>query len=196
MSSAITAELESVYIRIRIPKIYQRQPIISRLISRYGLTVNIAAALLATPDRDDGWFDLDIQGDAQQIGSGLAYLEELNIKIVKLNLKKRLAKKSDRILSADSISTVKVDETKSDSSLTEGQTNRTKFQVCIPKNYRQHPIIAALVSHYGLTVNITSALLGADNQDDGWFDLELWGSRQQILSGFKYLNQLGLEIWH
>ena len=39
------------------------------------------------------------------------------------------------------------------------QTNRVRLQVCILKNYYHKPIISELVSHYMLTVNITSALL-------------------------------------
>lgn len=33
-------------IRLRIPKDYHQEPVISRLVSEYGLTVNIAAAIL------------------------------------------------------------------------------------------------------------------------------------------------------
>lgn len=88
-------------------------------------------------------------------------------------------------------------ENKPENSLTveEGQTTRTKLQVCIPENYRTQPVIAELVSRYGLTINIISALLGAEPEDDGWFDLELWGRRRQILLGLRYLKQLGLRIW-
>jgi hypothetical protein len=47
----LSTNLPSVYIRTRIPKTYQKQPIVSRLISRYDLTVNIAAALLGNYDQ-------------------------------------------------------------------------------------------------------------------------------------------------
>jgi hypothetical protein len=30
--------------------------------------------------------------------------------------------------------------------------------------------------HYGVTVNISAALLGANARDDGWFDLQLRGT--------------------
>ncbi len=76
-----------------------------------------------------------------------------------------------------------------------GQTTQTKIQVCIPDSYRAQPVISRLVSRYKLTTNITSALLSADAEDDGWFDLELWGRRKQILLGLRYLEQLGLQIW-
>lgn len=68
-------------IRIRIPKSYQQEPIISNLISQYGLTVNIAAALLGANAREDGWFDLELQGALPQIQSALLYLNDLNLEI-------------------------------------------------------------------------------------------------------------------
>lgn len=68
-------------IRIRIPKNYHREPVISRLISQHGLTVNITAALLGANARDDGWFDLELQGTAAQIDSALLYLNELDLEI-------------------------------------------------------------------------------------------------------------------
>jgi ABC-type methionine transport system ATPase subunit len=71
-----------------------------------------------------------------------------------------------------------------------------RIRVRIPKNYHQEPIISRLISHHGLTVNIAAALLGANARDDGWFDLELHGSREQIQSGLIYLDELDLEVWH
>ncbi|HEY9624573.1 MAG TPA: NIL domain-containing protein [Crinalium sp.] len=73
---------------------------------------------------------------------------------------------------------------------------QTRIRIRIPKTYHQEPVISRLVSDYGLTVNITAALLGANARDDGWFDLELNGSAQQIDSALTYLNELDLEIWH
>ncbi len=68
-------------IRVRIPKAYQGEPVISRLVSHHGLTVNIAAALLGANARDDGWFDLELQGTGSQICDGLLYLNELDLQI-------------------------------------------------------------------------------------------------------------------
>jgi hypothetical protein len=48
-------------IRVRIPKRYQQEPVISNLISDHGLTVNISAALLSANAREDGWFDLHLE---------------------------------------------------------------------------------------------------------------------------------------
>lgn len=68
-------------IRLRIPKTYHQEPVISRLVSDHGVTVNIAAALLGANARDDGWFDLDLQGTAPQLDSALLYLNELDLEI-------------------------------------------------------------------------------------------------------------------
>ena len=72
---------------------------------------------------------------------------------------------------------------------------QTRIRIRIPKNYHDEPVISRLTSHYGLTVNITAALLGANARDDGWFDLELRGRSEQIRSALLYLNELDLEIW-
>lgn len=68
-------------IRLRIPKDYHQEPVISRLVSEYGLTVNIAAAILGANAVGDGWFDLDLQGTNTQIQSGLNYLQELELEV-------------------------------------------------------------------------------------------------------------------
>lgn len=81
---------------------------------------------------------------------------------------------------------------------TEIEANRhtqTRVRVRIPKDLHEEPVISRLVSHHGVTVNIAAALLSANARDDGWFDLELRGTIQQIQSALSYLNELDLEIW-
>ncbi|HEY9629490.1 MAG TPA: NIL domain-containing protein [Coleofasciculaceae cyanobacterium] len=68
-------------VRLRIPKAYQQEPIISNLITRYGLKVNIAAALLGANGREDGWFDLELNGTQAQIQSALMDLNDLDLEI-------------------------------------------------------------------------------------------------------------------
>lgn len=68
-------------IRLRIPKDFHQEPVISRLVSDHGLTVNINAAMLGTDAIGDGWFDLDLQGTTAQIHSGLTYLNKLGLEI-------------------------------------------------------------------------------------------------------------------
>jgi len=71
----------------------------------------------------------------------------------------------------------------------------TRIRVRIPKRYQQEPVISNLISDYGLTINISAALLGANAREDGWFDLQLLGTVSQIRSALMYLNDLDLEIW-
>ena len=68
-------------IKIHIPKEFHKEPVISRLVSHHGVTVNIAAALLGANARDDGWFDLELRGKTSQIQSALTYLNELDLEI-------------------------------------------------------------------------------------------------------------------
>ncbi len=205
MASSVTVNPTLGYIRIRVPQHYNRQPIVSRLISRYNLTINIAAALLEPHTRDDGWFNLEIRGSSQQVEAGLAYLMELNVEIVQLNITSIVNESMEKlkILGASGVDAdrensshqMQYNEKEVELTVVEGQTNRARFQVCIPKNYQSYPVIAGLISCHGLTVNITAASLDTEAKDDGWFDLELWGKRQQIASGLRYLKELGLQIW-
>lgn len=78
----------------------------------------------------------------------------------------------------------------------DNRPTQTRIRIRIPKTYHQEPVISRLVSDYGLTVNITAALLGANARDDGWFDLELNGPVRQIDSALTYLTELDLEVWH
>jgi uncharacterized membrane protein len=77
----------------------------------------------------------------------------------------------------------------------ENRLTQTRIKIHIPKDYHQEPVISRLVSYHGLTVNIAAALLGPTARDDGWFDLELQGTTQQIRAALGYLHELNLEIW-
>ena len=81
MTISAAGENQITRIRIRIPPKYHQEPIISRLVSQYGLTVNIAAALLGQNARGDGWFDLQLQGTSAQIRSALIYLNDLDLEV-------------------------------------------------------------------------------------------------------------------
>jgi ABC-type methionine transport system ATPase subunit len=72
---------------------------------------------------------------------------------------------------------------------------QTRIKIRIPKNLHDEPVISRLISHYGITVNIEAALLSSNRRDDGWFDLELRGTKSQISSALTYLNELDLEMW-
>lgn len=70
-----------------------------------------------------------------------------------------------------------------------------RLRIRIPKTLHQEPVISRLVSAYNLTVNIKAAILGANANGDGWFDLELQGSTDHIASAMTYLGQVDVEIW-
>ncbi|GAA6618002.1 NIL domain-containing protein [Scytonema sp. NUACC26] len=80
--------------------------------------------------------------------------------------------------------------------VSENQLAHRRIRLRIPKEFHQEPVISRLISNYGLTVNITAAMLGSNGIGDGWFDLDLQGSSEQIESALIYINDLNLEIWH
>jgi ABC-type methionine transport system ATPase subunit len=69
-------------IQIQIPPRYAQEPIISALITRYELEVNILSALLATNSRESGWFDLELHGLPARINEALIYLSQLHVEIL------------------------------------------------------------------------------------------------------------------
>lgn len=204
MSANKSIKSASIHSRILVPQRYHTQPVISRLVSRYNLTVNIIAASLTWESDNDGWFDLELSGSPQQLTDSLSYLQGLGVNLVQLvianhiqpnqhslpfpNPTKKLITQKSRLLKNQWQAEFK-------QWIAQGQTNRLRLQLCILKTYYEKPIISELVSRYGLTVNITSALLPPDMQDDGWFNLDLWGTTSQFNSSLQYLEKLGLPIW-
>lgn len=67
-------------IKIRIPEDLHSEPVISQLISRYGVTVNIISATLGV-NAGSGWFHLSLKGNQAQIQTAIAYLNDLDIEI-------------------------------------------------------------------------------------------------------------------
>jgi ABC-type methionine transport system ATPase subunit len=78
---------------------------------------------------------------------------------------------------------------------TRPQPNPTRIRIQIPKQYRQQPIISELAQRYGVKVNIVAAILGANAEGDGWFDLVLSGSPQEVDSALIYLSELDVRVW-
>lgn len=78
----------------------------------------------------------------------------------------------------------------------DSRITQKRIRIRIPKNYHREPVISHLISDYHLTVNITAAILGANANGDGWFDLELHGANSHIEDALTYLNELDLEVWH
>ena len=77
----------------------------------------------------------------------------------------------------------------------EAKPVRHRLRLRIPKEYQQEPIVFYLVSLYGITVNINSAILGVSGNTDGCFDLELTGEPNAIDSALSYLSDLDVETW-
>ncbi|MCV3215074.1 NIL domain-containing protein [Plectonema radiosum NIES-515] len=189
-----------VHSRIRIPQRYNRQPIISRLVSRYNLTVNITAASLTSDSKDDGWFDLELSGNPPELTYSLSYLQGLGVDLMQLAIANQIKSKNTQPfpnkksnLTRLESAPIKLKQEPIYNAI--AQTNRVRLQLCILKNYYHKPIISDLVSHYMLTVNITNAMLNPDIQDDGWFDLDLWGRPQQLRASLNYLEKLELPLW-
>lgn len=68
-------------VRIKIPKKYYEQPIISELAVKNGVKVNILSAILGSDAIGDGWFDLALIGKNQQINQALIYLFDLDVEV-------------------------------------------------------------------------------------------------------------------
>ena len=68
-------------IQLQIPAQYRQEPIISTLIKRYEVEVNIQSALLASNAQESGWFDLELCGLPARIQQGLDYLAQLQVEI-------------------------------------------------------------------------------------------------------------------
>lgn len=69
-------------VRIEIPKIYQQDPVLSRLTSEYGVTFTITKALLNVKNQENGLFDLELSGTPQQIQKALEYLLQKEVKFL------------------------------------------------------------------------------------------------------------------
>jgi ABC-type methionine transport system ATPase subunit len=67
-------------VKIRIPEDLHSEPVISQLISQYGVTVNIISATLGV-NAGSGWFHLSLKGTQAQIQTAIAYLNDLDIEI-------------------------------------------------------------------------------------------------------------------
>ncbi len=75
----LDSQLQSQKIQLRIPKEYRDIPVINTLIVDYGLTVNIAGAIMPFAVHEDGWFELELQGKPAELNAGIKYLKQLNL---------------------------------------------------------------------------------------------------------------------
>lgn len=70
-----------------------------------------------------------------------------------------------------------------------------RLKIRVPKKYQQEPIISELGTKHNLKVNILAAILGANGEGDGWFDLNLSGRAEELDDALIYLSDLDVEIW-
>ncbi|MBD2108125.1 NIL domain-containing protein [Nodosilinea sp. FACHB-13] len=71
----------------------------------------------------------------------------------------------------------------------------TEVKVRIPKARHPDPVISNLINRYGLKVNILGALLGANGQEDGWFDLAIEGQAGTVHEALLDLVELEADLW-
>ncbi len=70
-----------------------------------------------------------------------------------------------------------------------------QFKVRIPKDRHPDPVISNLINRYSLKVNILGALLGANGQEDGWFDLAIEGRADTVREALLDLVELEADLW-
>jgi len=68
-------------LRLKISHDYYQEPIISNLIQKFQIQVNIRAAFLGAEQTSDGWFDLELIGEQPSINLALEYLKGLHLEM-------------------------------------------------------------------------------------------------------------------
>lgn len=66
---------------LQIPAEYHQVPLLSDLIIRFSVQVNIKAALLSKNASEGGWFELELKGNEIQVGNAIQYLQDLGLLI-------------------------------------------------------------------------------------------------------------------
>lgn len=82
MRSLQYQSLNRIRLRLDIPSFYDREPILSRLVSDFNLVVNITRAKLGKGSTHESYCDIEIKGTPQQINQGLIYLKSLNLRMI------------------------------------------------------------------------------------------------------------------
>ncbi|MEH2419472.1 MAG: NIL domain-containing protein [Nostoc sp.] len=68
--------------QVRITKDLHEEPVISRLLPHYGVTVIIADTQVSANVPQYSCFDLELRGTVSQIESALTYLDELDLQVL------------------------------------------------------------------------------------------------------------------
>ncbi|MBF2063512.1 MAG: NIL domain-containing protein [Calothrix sp. C42_A2020_038] len=79
-----------VQTQIRLPGKYHKQPVISRLTSRYGLIFNITAASSPLGASNEGWFNIELSGNPEKLTNSLSYLQVLGVDLVQVEIANQL----------------------------------------------------------------------------------------------------------
>ncbi len=81
-SSSIPALVSVLHsIDIHIPQQLHQEPVLATLISNYNLIVNFKAAVLDRKATGGGWFNLNLEGDPQDINAAVNYLYNLGVEV-------------------------------------------------------------------------------------------------------------------
>ena len=70
-----------VRVRLKIPKHYRNDPILSTLVNQHQITINILSALLAVDTSEGGWFDLEMQGTQGQLAAAILHINDLGVEL-------------------------------------------------------------------------------------------------------------------
>jgi NIL domain len=80
-SSIPSRSIELHSIDIHIPQQLHQEPVLATLISSYNLIVNFKAAVLDRKATGGGWFNLNLEGDPQDINAAVNYLDNLGVEV-------------------------------------------------------------------------------------------------------------------
>jgi ABC-type methionine transport system ATPase subunit len=72
---------EFIQVQIQIPESQHQEPVISHLVSDFGVTVNIHTAFLGANGAGGGWFALSIEGERNKLEKTINYLADQNLLI-------------------------------------------------------------------------------------------------------------------
>ncbi len=173
-------ETNRLTVRVRVPGGGQEEPVLSQLITRYGVTVNIQAALFDPQNQAEAWLDLELYGVPAALENCLAVMKARQWELVS----------QSAMTAVTGVVTPTPVRTATDTGV-----QRSHIHVRVPKAACDVPILFGLVSVHGLVVNLRGGLLSPSREDDGWFDLDVQGTPTQIQSGLDYLRQRGLQVW-
>lgn len=82
VSNALRDTPTTIRLQLGIPKLYPKEPVISQLISSYGITVKVVRDSLEPKTDASRWFDVELTATPQQLQEGLAFLQSLAIEII------------------------------------------------------------------------------------------------------------------